>query len=1502
MFHLTSSTLALEAVKIANRSSKLPLNVLTMRTNSGGGVGGNTPSHSSSSSSSSSTACSSYSFTSADSSSLMPPNTKASYSLDLRTIHFTPSIPNAEMFFFGNSENNTFCCLCAEDIEPPFTQRMHISASSRASHTNHTCREVVLDHMALLGLRGYPLDRLYEVWSDVLFRHPIFPRIRALTSPLWSWEERAKALLPYLKWLREMGVLDLCLAVVSPLLAGGGGGSGNSATNTSGGSSSSSGNNNVMESYASGVNSTSSINSTGGGDSYYIRRRVAFERVEYIGDCAWGNNVASRLILLYPNEQWQYGERVYNFNCMRDAAEMNITLELLFDSLHLAELLPTRCVEHVGSGKIKADVVEAVLGELHITIWGLQPEIEDDAPFVEVNGENEASLLMLVQHCLTEMYDLLVLGYVRELSGNALPLAKSLAARNIWMETQPVLRHHKMGRQRHWFRHRAGSAAAAAVGMGYGMTHPTLSSTPRSSSSSNTGVGMPSSTSSLAASGAAVSSTTATATTSTRGAAPPTPGLFPFPSPLWSPSSTVVAPPSSFPSSTSSSPGGEVTATDGLRGKDRKEVRGTGSVPSLRPSVTLNVEAGGRGGQEEEAEHSPTSTLSASSSIATTTSPTSAVDSPFPCSSSSSPVPTGAAVASSPGVSHTLSRTPAGIPSDTATATTPVGSGGLGPGFGYPRYILPAIPGLHSTPTPYPSLMPHPLLAPWNKPPTCFPKEKDGNPSGCARSPITSGTKNNNHNKKEDDQDKKVKKVPQEEVQIARVGAHGSSSSFSSSSLSPSPPPPPCASFSARLQLTQYTYTGTDVFSAFDASFHRLGMVREDTRHLFAVLDPLYFRREVRKYQRRLVPAVKLGRVQHEGELEEGDGGGSASNSSSSVGFHEEEDRHPRGTRSSAPTTTNSTTPTSRRGGDTTGREGEHDPDEFRGDVGGEALRRGWTDDAAHRGEVFFRDPYYHLLEAPHHACLSTPSPPPSGKPAAPASLPPSISLLPEQGQGTSQEGGGVEKQKETKQEEQEEDRKSRGPFSSPAPSPPQQEGVLKGCVLMTPCRSDFLRIPPSPPSSSQQMYPALRVAALYAFPRLQEKELDGFGEDGEEDGVEAGEGGEGRPATDLAALVIRHRWRRSRWIPTGVKAPTPGAITAQHPLHPGAFAYLGVGNGKAFNIMKEKNKMTTTTTAAAEEGKKEEEDKGGKEREDSKETTPTSCPALVALEGTKDLMGDAKSGAAARPSPLEPATGEKEEAKHVKEEDGTPTDKEKSEKEEERAAPGTTALVEEKKVEENGNSGENLEREGGLHRNHMHVGESNHNSLVAASSSPGVSSPPSSSSTPGKEENEGADGVCIAASSSSGVPFHFQDQSMQEGTASTDDTKGEEEGEKKKNIEEESEQAEEEKRKIKEQEQKEEEERQEKELRAGAWAFWIQQQKEKVQRDNPYFPPRLVVPHLSSASSAGTTMDSFSPGAVVGGGALQLKRPSRLTSIGGAASNIPIFQCNVSLPSRAVK
>ncbi|CCW66420.1 unnamed protein product [Phytomonas sp. Hart1] len=301
-----------------------------------------------------------------------------------------------------SSSSTPFCLLCREYVEQPFNKRSHIINSSRASHTNHTCREIPLDSLTLLAIRGYPIDSIYEVWSDALYQHEAFFRIKSLVSPLWSIERRAENLLHHLVYLKNHGVIDLSLAGVSP------------------------------------------ETSTNDEALFYTRRRIAFERLEYIGDNAWGSHISSRMMILFPDQQWQYSERSAAFNYFRDACEMNLMLEEMFDVLLLGRIHPCYAGARIGSGKLKADILESLIGELHVNVWGLEPQIYDDTPFVEVNNLQEGRFVALVNHCLTEIYDLIILHYSRSLSWNALPLAKELAVRHIWKRTIPSLQRHKM--------------------------------------------------------------------------------------------------------------------------------------------------------------------------------------------------------------------------------------------------------------------------------------------------------------------------------------------------------------------------------------------------------------------------------------------------------------------------------------------------------------------------------------------------------------------------------------------------------------------------------------------------------------------------------------------------------------------------------------------------------------------------------------------------------------------------------------------------------------------------------------------------------------------------------------------------------------------------------------------------------------------------------------------------------------------------------------------------
>ncbi|CUG90070.1 RNA-editing complex protein nuclease krepb1, putative [Bodo saltans] len=179
----------------------------------------------------------------------------------------------------SGQQQTYFCRLCQEDVVPPFTPRAHILASSRTTHTNHSCRETVLDTLAVVLARGYSIDKMALTWARLLFHHPrdAFPRIGALSDPTWSLAKRGEKLLELLKLLTDVGVIDIAYAAIAP------------------------------EDPAQ--------------QSAAHRRRIAMERTECIGDNSWGHHMSHRMITLFPDRQFLFSQFASRF---REALQLGL--------------------------------------------------------------------------------------------------------------------------------------------------------------------------------------------------------------------------------------------------------------------------------------------------------------------------------------------------------------------------------------------------------------------------------------------------------------------------------------------------------------------------------------------------------------------------------------------------------------------------------------------------------------------------------------------------------------------------------------------------------------------------------------------------------------------------------------------------------------------------------------------------------------------------------------------------------------------------------------------------------------------------------------------------------------------------------------------------------------------------------------------------------------------------------------------------------------------------
>lgn len=152
------------------------------------------------------------------------------------------------------------------------------------------------------------------------------------------------------------------------------------------------------------------------------RNTVEFEAREYLGDNLWGSATNRRLMIMLPDRDWTSWEHAWGFGILRDNIESNDNLTATFDLLGLQRLLPA--TTPLTGEKAKADIIEGIVGDLYVTLWRVAP---DAGAVARADGNaNPEGLLgattqgcrltLVVQHALTELYDIIALAFMNRFS------------------------------------------------------------------------------------------------------------------------------------------------------------------------------------------------------------------------------------------------------------------------------------------------------------------------------------------------------------------------------------------------------------------------------------------------------------------------------------------------------------------------------------------------------------------------------------------------------------------------------------------------------------------------------------------------------------------------------------------------------------------------------------------------------------------------------------------------------------------------------------------------------------------------------------------------------------------------------------------------------------------------------------------------------------------------------------------------------------------------------
>ena len=170
---------------------------------------------------------------------------------------------------------------------------------------------------------------------------------------------------------------------------------------------------------------------------------LEFERLECLGDHAWGTNISRRVKVLFPQlfrravapgptatvkngvapAPDQMAKLAASQGVLREAMESNYNLSIAFDALDLEKLLPQSW--EIKSEKKKADILEATLGELHLAHWALEPR-HGAVAFSDVLGECTGDVVGVVEHTMNELFDLIALVMLYHYAEMVVPLLPQL--------------------------------------------------------------------------------------------------------------------------------------------------------------------------------------------------------------------------------------------------------------------------------------------------------------------------------------------------------------------------------------------------------------------------------------------------------------------------------------------------------------------------------------------------------------------------------------------------------------------------------------------------------------------------------------------------------------------------------------------------------------------------------------------------------------------------------------------------------------------------------------------------------------------------------------------------------------------------------------------------------------------------------------------------------------------------------------------------------------------